>query len=466
MTVQIGGSSPQITFADSTVQNTAFTGLNSSATPFTTSLGYQAANSTTGVNNTAIGYQAVYTNITGANITALGYQALYSNTASNNTAVGYLAMNNNNTGTDNVGMGTLVMNSNTTGSSNVAIGRQALQANTTASYNTAVGYQAAYSNTTGQANISMGHRALYSATTADGNTAIGYLSATANTTGANNTALGYQALYSNTTTSNNTAVGYQASLNSTGGQNTTIGTLSGSGASFSGAYNTFLGYNSGSAITSGTRNTIIGAYSGNQGGLDIHNASNYIVLSDGDGNPRSYFGVGPFTASYSYWYQTNGIAISSDLGLYNQIWLKNTGSSGASSYFQLFQNSAGTTAGYIAHNGSTTVQYATSSDYRLKENVQPMVGALEKVMQLNPVTYTWKEDGTSGQGFIAHELQAVVPDCVNGEKDAVDKQGNPEYQGIDTSFLVATLTAAIKELNATIQAQATEIAALKSKVGI
>ena len=75
-----------------------------------------------------------------------------------------------------------------------------------------------------------------------------------------------------------------------------------------------------------------------------------------------------------------------------------------------------------------------------------MQNALATVAQLNPVTYTWKADGSDGQGFIAHELQAVVPDCVTGEKDAVDADGNPVYQGIDTSFLVATLVAAIQEL--------------------
>ena len=86
----------------------------------------------------------------------------------------------------------------------------------------------------------------------------------------------------------------------------------------------------------------------------------------------------------------------------------------------------------------------------------------------------WKSDGSAGQGFIAHELQAVVPDCVSGEKDAVelvdikDEEGNvigqeekPIYQGIDTSFLVATLTAAIQELKAELDATKAEVQALK-----
>jgi hypothetical protein len=92
-----------------------------------------------------------------------------------------------------------------------------------------------------------------------------------------------------------------------------------------------------------------------------------------------------------------------------------------------------------------------------------MTGALEKVQALNPVTYTWKVDGSAGQGFIAHELQEVCPDCVSGEKDAVrtvdvhDDEGKvigtkeePQYQGVDTSFLVGILTKAIQEQQAMI----------------
>jgi hypothetical protein len=100
-----------------------------------------------------------------------------------------------------------------------------------------------------------------------------------------------------------------------------------------------------------------------------------------------------------------------------------------------------------------------------------MTGALDKVALLKPVTYKWNIDGSSSQGFIAHELQEVVPDCVNGEKDAVetytDEDGNeqtrPKYQGIDTSFLVATLTAAIQEQQALILSLTDRITALEAK---
>ena len=121
----------------------------------------------------------------------------------------------------------------------------------------------------------------------------------------------------------------------------------------------------------------------------------------------------------------------------------------------------GVLVGQIVTTNSTCA-YNSVSDYRLKENITPITGALNKVAQLNPVTYKWKSNGLDGQGFIAHELQAVVPDCVTGEKDAVDAEGNPQYQGIDTSFLVATLTAAIKEQQALITALTARITALEN----
>lgn len=130
--------------------------------------------------------------------------------------------------------------------------------------------------------------------------------------------------------------------------------------------------------------------------------------------------------------------------------------------FVINDPSARSQVGSVSTNGTSTT-YATSSDYRLKNTIAPVTGALAKVAALKPCTYKWNADGSDGQGFIAHELAEVVPDAVVGEKDAVDAEGNPQYQGIDTSFLVATLTAAIQELKAIVDAQGAEIAALKGQ---
>jgi hypothetical protein len=135
---------------------------------------------------------------------------------------------------------------------------------------------------------------------------------------------------------------------------------------------------------------------------------------------------------------------------------------GGSHAIAAFRNVADSDIGSITGNNAN-VTYATSSDYRLKDNISPMVGALNIVSQLKPVTYTWKIDGSDGQGFIAHELQEIVPDCVVGEKDAINEDGSIKAQAIDTSFLVAILTAAIQELKAIVDTQAEQIKVLEAK---
>lgn len=138
--------------------------------------------------------------------------------------------------------------------------------------------------------------------------------------------------------------------------------------------------------------------------------------------------------------------------------IQETTGGGSTRFFMGFYNSGNAKVGGITTTGSSTT-FATSSDYRLKENVQPMTGALATVAQLKPCTYDWIASKEKSQGFIAHELQSVVPECVVGEKDAVDAEGKPVYQGIDTSFLVATLTAALQELNAKVTALETQLGA-------
>lgn len=138
---------------------------------------------------------------------------------------------------------------------------------------------------------------------------------------------------------------------------------------------------------------------------------------------------------------------------------------GAGVYFATYVNSTGALAGYVAHTGATTVNFGSVSDYRLKEDVAPITNSLDKICQLKPVSYNWKEDKSYGEGFIAHELQEVIPLAVDGIKDALDKDGNIKPQGVDQSKIVVHLVAAIQELKATVDAQATEIAALRAKVG-
>lgn len=126
-----------------------------------------------------------------------------------------------------------------------------------------------------------------------------------------------------------------------------------------------------------------------------------------------------------------------------------------------FQNSGGARIGSISRSGASSVAYNTSSDYRLKEDWQPMTGASERVKALKPVNFAWKTDGSRVDGFLAHEAQAVVPEAVTGEKDAVDAEGKPVYQGIDQSKLVPLLTAALQEALVKIESLTARIEALE-----
>jgi hypothetical protein len=117
----------------------------------------------------------------------------------------------------------------------------------------------------------------------------------------------------------------------------------------------------------------------------------------------------------------------------------------------LFYNGNGL-VGYIQTNGSTTT-YSTSSDYRLKKDVQPITDALARIQLLNPVKYKWKCDDSDGEGFIAHELQEIIPYAVTGEKDG------EEMQGVDYSKIVPVLIKALQE-------QQTLIESLKSRIEI
>jgi hypothetical protein len=128
--------------------------------------------------------------------------------------------------------------------------------------------------------------------------------------------------------------------------------------------------------------------------------------------------------------------------------------SGTATAQRFYRN--GAQVGTITTTASATA-YNTSSDYRLKEDWQPMSGASERLMDLKPVNFAWKVDGSRVDGFLAHEAQAVVPEAVTGEKDAVDADGNPKYQGIDQSKLVPLLTAALQEA-------LTEIVSLKGRL--
>jgi hypothetical protein len=136
-----------------------------------------------------------------------------------------------------------------------------------------------------------------------------------------------------------------------------------------------------------------------------------------------------------------------------------TNTSGQTFTAILFENSG--TSGSISVS-TTSTTYNTSSDYRLKENVDYDFNALDRVAQLKPARFNFIADAdTTVDGFLAHEVQDIVPEAITGEKDAVDDEGNPEYQGIDQSKLVPLLTKAIQEQQTIIDDLKTRIEALE-----
>ena len=121
-----------------------------------------------------------------------------------------------------------------------------------------------------------------------------------------------------------------------------------------------------------------------------------------------------------------------------------------------------TIIGSITQNGTTQVSYNTTSDYRLKENVAPVLDGITRLQQLKPSRFNFiAEPNRTVDGFLAHEVQDIVPEAINGTKDEVDDDDNPIYQGIDQSKLVPLLTAALQEAIARIETLEAAVAALQ-----
>lgn len=241
---------------------------------YLTFFGYQAGMNTTGIKNSAFGYNALLNNASGEGNTAVGTNALMSNTtAYRNTAIGTDALKNNTSGSYNVAVGKSSLEVNTTGFDNTATGVNALFANSSGSSNTAIGREALFSNTSGQYNTGVGVNALQTNGNGINNTSIGALSLQSNSTGVRNTASGALSLYY-TTGSYNAATGAEAlywntsgSYNTANGYNTLLTNTTGS-------YNTGLGYNTDVSANNLSNATAVGANA-------IVNASNKVQIGDG-----------------------------------------------------------------------------------------------------------------------------------------------------------------------------------------
>ncbi len=131
---------------------------------------------------------------------------------------------------------------------------------------------------------------------------------------------------------------------------------------------------------------------------------------------------------------------------------RGAGVSNNASYATFYQS--GGIRGTISPSGASGVAYNTSSDYRLKTNIEPLTAAVARLLQIPVHRFNWLADPAAPKidGFLAHEAQAIVPESVTGHKDEVDADGKPIHQGIDQSKLVPLLVAAVQELAARVAA--------------
>ena len=227
-----------------------------------------------------------------------------------------------------------------------------------------------------------------------------------------------------------------------------------------GTFGTALGANTdiGSIVFSGSDGTkfvpgalIAAEVDGTSGANDMPGRLVFSTTADGASSPTESFRV---TSSGKLRfggggtnYNSSQIEVTADSTFAGATFYQPS----AISYTAVFFRNLNGNVGSITTDGSATA-YNTSSDYRLKENVTPITNGITRFQQLRPSQFNFIADpDKTFDGFLAHEAQAVVPECVIGEKDAVDEDGNPVYQGIDQSKLVPLLTAALQEAIAKIE---------------
>jgi hypothetical protein len=334
--------------------------------------------------NTFTGYHAGYSNTIGWPNSFFGYMAGNDNTEGGyNTFVGSISGRMNTTGSDNTYVGEGSGRSNTSGNHNTFVGKGAGYSNTT-SDNSFFGYQAGALNTSGAENTFIGTQAGYANTLAYGNTFTGYLAGTANT-GSYNTFTGSYAGLDNTTGYRNTFNGRRAGENNT-----------------TGYYNTFIGYGTGHTNTTGIGNVFLGYYAGR-----FETGSNLLYVDNSD------------TGSPLIWgdFSNNRVVINGN----------STHNTNSRTFFS--NGAAGGTGAWI-----------NDSDGRMKKNITTIDQALDKVQNLRGVNFEWKETEHHEEGlqmgFIAQEVEEVIPEVVSNGGDSYSMQYSP---------LTALLVEAVKE---------------------
>jgi len=391
-----------------------------------TSTNFGTPNGDYGERNTAVGYQALFSNLSGDDNTAVGDNALSANTTgSDNTALGYQALMSNSTGIQNTAIGyQALMGTGVTGTGNTAAGYQALYSNSTGNYNSAYGYRALYANTTGNNNTAYGANALLSSISDSGSTAFGYnaltLSNIGNTT-TGNTAVGESALATLVSDTGNTAVGYQAlKVAATGSTATT---------------NTALGYQALVKVTTGVNNTAIGASAG-------------AIITTGSNNTAVGYLAGP-TATHGTISNTTAIGYNAAVTASNTIRFGDTN----------IANS-----GSPPYGVSGQVAWSNPSDRRLKKDIADSDLGLDFILKLRPVSYRLIHDlhKRFTYGFIAQEIEKALGDRIT---NMITQENNAmKSYLLRAADLLAPIVKAIQQQETIEEKQRAQIDALHARL--
>lgn len=459
-----------------------FSGRDLTTGMYNSFMGYHSGMSnTTGSSNVFLGYASGETNTNGGKNTFLGHKSGYSNKmGSNNVFIGDSAGYENTGGIYNVFVGSQTGIANSSGKNNVFLGFQSGCKNDTGSNNVFIGYRSGALNTGGMYNTFMGYRAGEYNTTGSSNLFLGYTSGMLNTDGSDNLFIGHSSGINNISGSSNIFIGSRAGLHNTsgssnifigigsgaeaaaGGENLFVGTST--GTYNSGSYNVGLGINAGCLNAFGSSNTFVGhsagfySSSGNNNVCIGKNAG--INISEGNGNICIGFNAGYFETGSNKLYISNTLSVDSTSLIYGDF-----------------------TAGELRFHASVGInrkpdnQYSlavggkinatdviSSSDRRFKTNIEPISAALEKIEQLQGISYSWNTAGFPGRnfdadmhyGFIAQDVQQILPNLVQSDTEG--------YLGIAYEKITPLLVEAVKEQQQLIHRQEEEIQVLKKQM--
>ncbi|MFY0673383.1 MAG: tail fiber domain-containing protein [Bacteroidia bacterium] len=441
-----------------------------------TAVGYGSlSDNTIGQNNASVGYLSLTKNITGTQNSALGSFSLNNNTASNNSAFGFSSLKNNSSGTQNSAFGSGSLSNNTSGNSNSAFGFESLENNITGSTNSAFGHSSLNSNTRGNGNSAFGNNSLNKNTTGNANSAFGLKSLENNTIGYSNAAFGYESLQSNLSGNRNAAFGYfSLRRNTTGKENSAFGYTSlernttgernvafGRSAllnNTTGKSNSAIGYNAMNANTTGNENIAIGSrsmQSKTSGNANIAIGYEALFLNTvGSGNIAIGYKAGRSeTGSNKLFIGNSASGPALITGDFSSQVLEINGQlcPGDDNTRKLGSATKRWSAVYAA-NG-----FIQTSDARFKKQIIDIDYGLKELMQLRSVSYQWEEDslGDTKLGFIAQELELVVPEVVSVANDSL------QTRGVNYAELVPVLVKAIQEQQNIIENLEEEVAVLE-----